>query len=236
VQQTDIIYRIGRKCDWEGYEELRYSIRSLEQNFQDLGKIYIVGVLPDWATNVIHLPHIDCYRTNKDGNLISKVIHACAQKDITEKAIVMSDDQYIVEHITIHDLKIPVVCNRLHIPGSKGRWQMRFSRTIKVLAERGFPVDCFEGHCPYMISTKEYPKVLLQYDYGHDIGYCGNTLYFNTLNHINTDDSRVAWASKGADLSTVVAGKHFLNMNYGLDDTMKNWLQEKFPKKSWFEK
>jgi len=242
--KTDVVYKIGVTADWGDFNELRYSIRSVEQNFKDLDKIYIVGHRPRWLQNIVHIDAKDPYRTNKDGNLINKLIMASVHPDISDKFINISDDQYMMNPVTTEDLQHPIIDNShiQFIPGAKlNRWQSRLKRTVEVLKRNGFNHDCYEAHSPYLLDSKDFMSTLMQYDYGVDIGYCGNTLYFNTIRakgrmKTNFDLVRI---NKPLELD-VLKGKlghsKFLNhTNKGLNDNLKKILQEKFPNPSGYE-
>lgn len=181
---VDIVYKVGNKCHWDDYEELRYSLRSFQQNFKDLGKVYIVGKLPSWCTNVIHIQANDPYKRNKDGNLINKLLLACYDINLSDEFISTCDDHFVLKPIDRKFFEIPVIDNAHinFIPGAViSKWQTRLKRTVDILKERNLRFDCYEGHIPYMFNKHKFPKILLSYDYGVDLGYCGNTLYFNTL-------------------------------------------------------
>jgi len=46
------------------WEELRYSLRSLDKFFNEDYEVWIVGDLPDWFQNVKHIPHPKAVITN----------------------------------------------------------------------------------------------------------------------------------------------------------------------------
>lgn len=234
---VDAVYTVGRSCDWGDYNELRYSLRSLDL-FNDIGQVFIVGHKPEWCQNVIHLPLSDPYKHNKDANLNNKLVLACCDPRLSDHFIFMSDDQYFLKETNSEDLK-PVTCNTSHKPKGKDQWNKRMTRTLKFLKSRGHSTDVFEAHCPYLLEKSVYPCVVLDYCYGEAVGMCGNTLYFNTLGvkgvH-NTD--HVTGTSRHHSLEEIhkrVGGIRFLNINHGVSDAHKEFLQSKFPEKSKYE-
>lgn len=240
----DVVYKLGYNCEWGDFEELRYSIRSVEQNFKDLGKIYIVGYRPRWIQNIIHIHALDGYKQNKDANLINKLTLASVHPDISDQFINISDDQYFMNTTTVDELQYPLIDNShiQFIPGAPlNRWQQRLKRTINVLNENKLKHDCYEAHTPYLLNKKDYMQTVFKYDYGHDIGYCGNTLYFNTINAkgrviTKKDLYRVTSAYMYEDLKNKLACVKFLNhTNKGLNEHLKKIIQEKFPRPSRFE-
>lgn len=243
-EKIDVVYKLGYTCDWGDFDELRYSIRSVEQNFKNLDKIYIVGHRPRWIQNIVHIHALDPYKTNKDGNISCKLMLASIHKDISSHFINISDDQYIMNETTTEDFKHPIIDNShiQFVPGAKlNRWQQRLKRTVDVLKSNGFNHDCYEAHTPYLLNSADFMSTLMKYDYGVDIGYCGNTLYFNTIRakgrmKTNRDLARIASSFEYDVLRAKVGHVKFLNhTKKGLNDQLKKILQEKFPNPSKYE-
>jgi hypothetical protein len=112
----DIIYKY--RADLSHWHELRYSLRSLS-NLTDKGKVYIVGDLPQWACNVVHIPCDDPYKDNKDANLIRKLLKAC-DSDISDDFMQMSDDMLIMNKATCNAFTEPVFMETWK---ASGRWK-----------------------------------------------------------------------------------------------------------------
>lgn len=243
--KVDLVYKIGSKCDWSNYEELRYSIRSAMENFEDLGKIYIIGNSPEWIdkNHVIYIPCEDPYKRNKDANLINKLILACSNERLSNSFVNMSDDMFFLKKTTLNDLKTPLIDNT-HLNFDKpvlNKWQTRLKRTVEVLKNKGFSnINCFEAHTPYLLDKKKYVETLLQFDYGNDLGYCGNTLYFNSINQLNykqsTQQDLLRLVDKQPLCNLLNSKSRFMNItNKGLSEEVKQFLKIKFPNKTIFE-
>ena len=98
----DVVYTIGNFGKHGDGFELRYSLRSIEE--QDwVRNIYILGNCPDFLKNVKHIPCPDHYRKSKDANIINKVLMACSY-DVSDDFIVNSDDHYILKKIDREEL------------------------------------------------------------------------------------------------------------------------------------
>ena len=50
-----VVYVLGTGSKWKNYE-LLYSLRSIEKNLKGFTDVVIVGELPSWIQNVIHIP------------------------------------------------------------------------------------------------------------------------------------------------------------------------------------
>ena len=101
--KIDVVYPLGTGSRWND-NELRYSLRSLEKNFPDLGRVWIVGHRPAWLTGVVHVAMDDVHRHNKDANLIDKILAAC-RAGVSERFVRMSDDQVFLRPVRFADMK-----------------------------------------------------------------------------------------------------------------------------------
>lgn len=241
----DVVYRIGQKCEWDtNYSELRYSLRSIEENFTDLRNVYIIGNKPNWLINVKHIHIPDCYKSNKDANLINKVILACTDINLSDDFLQMSDDMYLLQKVNKDFFEIPYIDNNhvRFVPGVRlSRWKNRLKRTVDLLKSASYRSDCFEAHVPYMINKHLYPKTLFRYDYGFGDGYCGNTLYFNTIHKqgqiINSLIAlRIASFTDINFIKENTVNRFFFNFDANsLNNDIKLFLSSRFDKKSSFE-
>lgn len=224
---TDILYKLGHGSRYND-DELRYSLRSLS-NFTDLGKVYIVGYLPSWVKNVIHIPADDPYLNNKDANIINKIILGCINKDISDYFLQMSDDQVITKECDFSFFKIPIIDNNI-LEGKIYGWKRRVLKTVQYLKEKKLPNNVYEAHCPYLINKHKYPEILLNTNYGDVGGLCGNTIYFNSIKSDYKDNSEVCSVRNlnDIDLSKTI-------LNYNSDNINPEFLKELFPLKSEFE-
>jgi len=235
---VDVVYKIGPKCNWENYNELRYSLRSL-LNIEGLGKVFIVGHKPEWCQNVIHLPQGDPYKRNKDANLINKMIRVSAHPDLSEEFLWFSDDQYIVTPVKREDFEVPQYDNALYRQGKKDPWSSRALRTIQYLRKRNKPTNIYECHSPYLFNKHLSSRVFFELPFGEGAGMLGNTFYFN-FTRSKPGRPRYSHVSIGrtatrSDIDQLVPGKKFMNINHGVNDEIKQWLQDKFPEKSIYE-
>lgn len=91
----DLVYLLGNGSKWDN-NELRYSLRSVEQHFTNVGKVWIVGELPEWIRNVKHLPYREM--PNQAAlNIAFKIVHASRNEDITPDFLLMSDDYFLLQ-------------------------------------------------------------------------------------------------------------------------------------------
>lgn len=213
----DVVYKLGPKfrCDWDNYEELRYSLRSLSY-FKELGNVWIVGSKPDWIKNVRHVPMVDAF-TCKDSNIINKLIRVCLHEDLSENFLQFSDDQFLLTHCTIQDFMYPVKSNLQFEIENRGvteykGWQKQLIDTCVLLHSMDLPFDKYEAHCPYLINKRLYPGTMIKYSF-EDQKLCGNTLYFNTIGAIGRSGDVVKRVT-GDDADDLLLKPEHLFFNY----------------------
>jgi hypothetical protein len=248
----DLVYKVGTSSQGENYSELRHSIRSAVRHFKDLGQIYIIGFKPGWldASRIVHIPLSDPYKNCKDANLISKLILACYDKSLSSRFLNMSDDYFFLQdcdvsffEIARYSEEVLKIIEKKKLEGKVlSKWERRVEASCNALKVRGYEAKCFDVHMPVLIDKELYPKTLLSYDYGVDNGYCGNTLYFNSIK-VKTEalevNDLVRLIDKILDineLQTFIGSKRLLNYtisSYNL--LIENYLRDKFTEKSVYE-
>lgn len=241
---TDVVWKIGDKNKWGNKEELRYSIRSIVKNFKDLRNIVIVGTLPNWIQNVKHIPFSDDY-SSKDINIIRKLLAVCDDAEVSDNFVNISDDQLIIYPIGTSLLKAYTINSDIRrIPSSKfkNEYARRITSTLETLKKEGLPINLYEGHIPYLLNKIKYKQILSKYDFAKGNGLCGNTLYFN--NFLNIGEQPVenvrAFIKLNCPTSQLIAksrGKLFFGyQKRALSKTLKEYLKNKFPEKTIYEK
>ncbi len=245
--QIDVVYKLGIGSKFQN-RELKYSLRSLS-NFKSLRNVYVVGqwLNLDWLNkeSVVHIPALDPMKSNKDGNLVNKIILASFEKDISQQFVNMSDDQLFLKEIDYAEISTPYIDNSLTAwkeMQKLNRWQTRLHFTMERLKERGFKTHCYDSHIPVLIDKENYVKTLFQYNYMESGGLCGNTLYFNTVRteerylHENTL-ARINKPHKPSEILDYCRNKTYLNYaDDACNEDMFVALDSLFPEKSKYEK
>jgi hypothetical protein len=219
----DIVYKYShKKAIWH---ELRYSLRSLKNIPHD--RVFIVGDKPEWIQNVIHVPFEDFNFTNKDCNIIAKLLKVC-QTDISEDFIQMSDDMIICKPVDADYFREPIVLEKFT---AMGKWMTKYKNTVKVLKSKGKQGICFEAHCPYVLNKLTYPEILAKFEWKTDI--LGNTAYFNYLGKEGKKGGVLRFKGVG---KFIYDNEVILNYNdNGLTQDVKKFICERFQEKSIYE-
>ena len=84
----DAVYRIRAGGQ---HEELRFSLRSLAVCLP-VDRVWIVGYLPEWLKDVIHLPHKR--RGSKYETITDALVQVCHESELSERFLLIDDDVF----------------------------------------------------------------------------------------------------------------------------------------------
>ena len=241
--KIDVVYKLGIGSKHNDCE-LRYSLRSLS-NFKDLGQVWVIGYKPEWCTNVNYVKCGDFLESNKDGNLIRKLILACQQESLSDQFLNFSDDQLLLRECNYIDFAVPIYDNSLiqfKQDQRLSKWKTRLKNTIFTLQEKNLPSNCYEAHIPTLINKHDFEKTVSQYNYAYGQGMCGNTLYYNTLRKEGIElpsDFSLKIEDEIKEIERIEAlFQGQLHLNYSEDaanEVFLSFLDKKFPQKSKYE-
>jgi len=167
---TDLVYVVGGQPDSPGRDEMRYSLRSFEQNLRmEWRDVWAVGVPPDWfaGARLPLEPH-----PNKFENQRHSLTAYVNLPGAADRLVVLNDDMFAIEP---HD-EI-VVCRNRH-PASRwaaaeqkeralGAWHRAVIATATWVAETtGIDPWIYECHTPLVFDTKRLRDALAAYPTG----------------------------------------------------------------------
>lgn len=241
----DCVIPLGNGSQQNDFE-VKYCIRSLVKNLHGLRNVIIVGNKPEWLSDeAIFIPAEDSLTANKDGNLIKKVLLACELESLSDNFIRLSDDQILLQPMNESDFILRHSGSLESFPEDpKTRWRRRMIKTREILKSYGFTIFNFDTHAPSLYNKQEFIRIMRGYDHQNDIGYCVNTLYFNSLTNISKDarvEAMKVHFERVQELTqeqiiTELTGKTFLGYNdKGFSLSLKEVIMNIFPEKSKFE-
>ena len=247
------------------WEELRYSLRSLEMHFKEEYEVWIVGDLPEWIKGVWHIPHVKD-ATGPMASTCDAIIKLWEylKSDLTPDVFVrMYDDIYFIGDRGLEDLKVTRYlfdCEDLKREGIKSGgalWREAVQRTVRATKRFGFEGIMTETHCPEVFEKKRMIEVFDLFE-PLENRLLTSTLYYNVFPwERRLKDRKVermlfygyenefsyskppaeAGGNSPFDFAQGPEGKFFLNHNdKGLDDGLKRWIERRFGKKSRWEK
>ena len=226
---TDLVYPLGTGSqlnDWE----IRYSLRSVEKNLSGVGKVFIVGNLPPFLTNVIHLPAEDIHQV-PDKNILHKLKIVCNHPDISENFLSLNDDHYLLGvfnagtfpyhyHGTIDEY----IARRGH-----DTYRLRVGESNKFLKQKGKPNKYFDIHYPILYNKKAFLEIFEQTDPNNKWGYVIKSIYANMM------DIEGVPATDAKHDKTPIKSVSVFSTSPRVSAATARFLQEQFPNKSKYE-
>ena len=241
---VDLVYVLGKGSRWQD-NEIRFSLRSVSKNLSNVGKIFIVGHIPDFAKNCVHVPCADIFdpAINADGNMTHKLLTVCNRADLSENFLFMNDDFIINQPIAANEIKWLHKGDMANQPPSYWVTQFyrhRLKRTFDELKKRGMTTMQYDYHAPMLMNKHSFISVMELFDYAIEIGYTFRSLYGNSLQlpAIPILHQKIVFF-KFYTLDAInnkSAKINFIGYNdQGLNDSLKWWLIDRFPTKCRYE-
>ena len=240
------------------WEELKYSLRSLDRFFKEDFEVWIVGDLPSWIKNVRHIPHKKTERiiSSATYDAVSKLMQYIDNKDSPERFVRMYDDIYFIGDRKLADLEVTrylfsyeELLSGVCRSGSL-IWQDQVRKSVEAARQLGYPGYLTETHCPEVFEKQKMLKVFELFG-PLENRLLTSTLYFNVfpfdrlLKDRKTEralfyghENDFSYGNLSvSQLDQILKGKYFMNHNdLGLDNNLKKYISKMFPKKSRFEK
>lgn len=235
----DILIPLGYKGSIWNNNEIKYCLRSLETNFIDLDRIFIIGFLPDFINpkTVIYLPYEDKYKANKDANIIAKTLKAI-DSGISDIFCRISDDQLLLKPLRGEDITPLYNFDLEEYDFTKcNRWRNRLKNTYNILKSEGRTTFNFDSHIPVCYMGRSFKYVISKYIWNQEReGYTINTLYFNHTfcKNIKMTNEKVNIESPKEKIELGEA-KYLGYNDRGLNSQLKQVIMDLFPNKSKYE-
>ena len=236
------------------WNELKYSLRSLESFLLEDFRVWIVGDLPDWIRDVEHIPHTRCEGMNQNTTFdaITKLLLFCNHPDTLDEFIRMYDDIYLISPVDRHEIgKVKAMYDWQGINHHNyDIWYQQLIRTMKAVIHRGFHGWNTESHFPELFD-KVYMRNIIHSYKALENRFLTSTLYFNTvfpdvkpeifrkdygIQFFFGRDTDYYTSNQGDLFEKCMHKKYLVHNNGGLNDNLKHFLETMFPSKSRFEK
>ena len=137
----DILYIIGEGCSKCNYNELKYSLRSIEQYGKNVGKVYVAGYCPSWLSDeVTKLPFTQPYDAGSDmakkaANILATILYAIDNSNISDEFLVSMDDHFYIRNVDFDNYPF---------------YAKRYGDNNKL------PVNGGTGYKKFLVDTREY--------------------------------------------------------------------------------
>lgn len=179
----DVVYCLGKGSKYKN-NELRFSLRSIEKNLSGFGKVWIVGVRPEWLQDINHIPAEDPYTYPPDRNIMEKLKKACEHPEVSENFLFVNDDHYLLHTFTAE--AFPYYYNDYLMDYVKRRgmdgYGRRANNTHEYLTENGVQTKNFDIHYPIIYNKAAFLNQVCGAPWSdkHD-GFVIKSLYANMM-------------------------------------------------------
>lgn len=155
-------------------DELRWSIRSVEQHFEGQAKITVVGDRPPWwHGHVIDRPRIGPAPNRGFRDMLNKMWTIATHPEIDPEFVWMMDDIYFVRPVDLEELQQPRAYGWRE--DASNSWQRRKSNTMRVLREAGATNHDYATHLPHWAEKAKLRDLFDRFDLAN------NTLLWEVL-------------------------------------------------------
>jgi hypothetical protein len=224
------------------WDELKYSIRSIEMNYKGDYDITIMGAMPEWANGDLHI----CIQ--QSGHYIQetkrKLYHTFSLFSFHDDIVWMNDDIYLLKETTKDTLSQQLYVQLIepeNIKLNENPWKIQLKNTISCLKENGYTYYNFECHTPSLFNLNKMMQVFQFLDKSLYNDLWGiNTAYYNyhghTDNLIQVSNARIGFYKEKAIPANIDDYQYLNHNDRGLTPELKQYIKDKFPKKSRFER
>ena len=247
----DILYIVGKGFSEWNDNELRYSLRSIAKNGQNVRRVYVCGYTPFWLNldEVTLLPLRDPQDGNKHYNILRAIEYAVENSDISDHFLYSSDDHYYVQPTDFDNY--PVYWRGKDIPSEGGKsW---YAKTLKsthdVLEAFGLPVRMYAWHgnthfCKslFLQQRMQLLRRLAQTMPEACEPSCLMLNYWQAVSpktmpkRIARQDDKVGSCDQSVDIYAMAEKKEVLSSTDAVGVHMREFLMDTFPKKCKYEK
>lgn len=230
----DVVIPVGTGSQ-SGDNELRFCLRAIERYLKGYRNIYIVGHLPRWCTNVIHIKHGEYHP--KANNIHDKITAACNHSDITEDFIVFNDDYFLVQAVEAAIYPYYYSDDALDEVMQRPKANPYRRLVVDTFNEIG-PAKYYDIHCPIVINKEAF--LSQKYNRKHEGGilvkssYCAHFQPQAAQKRADPilRDRHTIEEIRIMELTTDLISIHDTAINQDFID----WIEVKFPYRSSFEK
>jgi len=214
-------------------DEIRFSVRSVENFYEGTAKCTVIGDKPPWFTGHYipqqRVPKRTSARAYRD--MLTKVWTMATHSEIDDDFIWMMDDIYFLKFFVLEDLQTPRA-ERWH-SSDYNTWQRLKGASMEALTAAGHPNHDYATHMPHYAEKEKLVKLFEDYDL-HNKTMLWEILYGNayrdTPARARPFFARVGKPMEPDQLQVVTRRSTVLNHSAGgWCDGMRNYLLALMP-------
>lgn len=143
----DAVYPLGSGSRWED-DELRYSIRSMEKYYPNLGDVYVIGEKPAWYRGK-HIPFEEKWKRTE--NVFRKQRLISSMPGLSENYVWMNDDIFLLEPVEHKHYTFKTVADKWPVKPGNGYWEYIQSK----LEWKNFCT-----HSPFIVNKHDWMEIM----------------------------------------------------------------------------
>ena len=146
----------------DGGNELPYCVAGLRKYVSGLRDIYVIGDDPG-IPGVIHIPHGDPNRHNKEANMARKVLAACDDDRISDPFLLCANDEIFIKPVSLKNYPL----YWMDKTAKQSFYGKRIANTQKAIGQN---YRYFDGHVPILIHKALYKEAMSRLPWDTDVG------------------------------------------------------------------
>lgn len=238
----DVIYILHKDTKVHIIEPLKWSLRSIERNFDFPFRVTVAGYVPEWLSDKVKKVRIPDTSTVHRRDFDRKLYEVIDKADsLSDHIIVMYDDCYIMRPFVADELAMRRtkrgLRQRINDYSGSAIWRRAVANTVKQLERVCVGnISDFETHYPMYAETAELKNVL---EWANNLKEqtCIASMYGNLVPKekviaVNGNAKMSTWNKRAAEEKEVLSSAP----SYENDESFLNFMMERFPEKSIFEK
>ncbi len=237
----DIVYPIGNGSRWDN-NELRYSLRSVQKYLSNVGRVHIVGELPDFIHAVNYIPFQDIHRW-KETRIALKILKACQADYIGENFLFMNDDHFLLRPFDAE--AFPYFMKETIATTAQNRrfndaYRKSLVNSYMALTKNNFLTHNFDVHCPIIYNKKQFSAMMAMYDWDEtNYSFIIKSMYCNTFGipGVPCSDLKINNPLDHCQLTDIIRGREFFSIgDRAVNSDLLMLMENLYPEPSIYEK
>lgn len=232
----DVLYILG-KGSFDGNNELRYSLRSLERYVKGVDRVVLVGEDPRFISDKVEYYYCKEFEGNKEYRIAKKIEWAC-KNVMSGDFLFMNDDFFFTKSIDPETYPYYHKGSLLS-PAPNKQYMKALNDTGQYLERLGKTSFHFDVHCPIIYNSNAFLKLdpHIKASQMSQYGFVVKSLYSNILGIKGEfyEDVKLWSLNTPKDFERINKTSCFSCSDAGWQNGVRNYLKKEYPNKSKYE-
>lgn len=244
----DILYVVGTGSKWND-NELRFSLRSIEKNCKNVGRIFISGYCPGFIdrkkVTFVSVPNNEDFK-GKHKNIMNCIEQVVEHYDISDNFLYSSDDHFYVQPTDFDNYPFYRKGHYLPTEYDNSAYSKTLVSTRTVLEAAGLTTYNFSWHGNTHFNKTLFMEpqfaAMRKITYNMLLGCEPSILMLNywlarrPFEITDREDIKFPSDVSTSALNDMVKQRECISCASSMSEAMKTWLAINFPNKSKYEK